>query len=106
MLPSISRLEKSSSLLLMSGVGLLTVGLLLGFIFLKMTTGAFLSTDAKIYWSISVWVGYTILLLSHLVGGIRGRMLAFFTIGLFLFVLTTFWGTNLLSDIHNTPSSP
>lgn len=101
-LPSIGRLENASSILVYSGFGLLTVGLAFGFVFLKMTTGTIISQDAKTYWSIAVWVAYGILALTHRFSGIRGRYLAWAIIGLFIFVLTTFWGANLLSDIHNS----
>jgi len=41
------------------------------------------------------------LLLSHLRFDQRGRRYAWSAIVAFGFVILTFWGTNLLSDIHN-----
>ncbi len=103
-LPSIYRLETTSVMLLTGGVILLTLGLGLGFVILKNTSGSFLSQDAKIYWSIAVWVGYFALVLLHWIFSIRGRFLAWLSLALFVFVLTTFWAANLLSDIHNSPA--
>ncbi|MCD8534226.1 MAG: cytochrome c biogenesis protein [Verrucomicrobia bacterium] len=105
-LPSISRLEHTSIILLNAGVALLTIGLALGFFILKINSGKIMSADAKIYWSLVVWVGYVIVLLLHWFSRIRGRYFACLTLGMFLFVLTTFWGANLLSDIHNASPVP
>lgn len=102
-LPSITQLERAATVLLYFGVLLLTIGLALGFSFLKISTGSFISQDAKIYWSIAVLAGYLILLFAHYFKGLRGRYLAWSTIGLLIFVLSTFWAANLLSDIHNNP---
>ncbi len=102
-LPSITQLERAATILLYGGVVFLAIGLALGFSFLKVSTGSFISQDAKIFWSIGVLAGYLILVFLHYFRGVRGRYLSWSIIGLLIFVFSTFWAANLLSDIHNNP---
>jgi len=100
-LPSLQRLETVMMRLLQVGFGLLTLGLLLGSGWLKQEKGVFFQPDAKIVWSLAVWLMYLILLVAR--GWFRqgGRRFAWAAMGTFAFVMLTFWGFNLLSDIHH-----
>jgi ABC-type uncharacterized transport system permease subunit len=99
LLPPIQRLEKIITATLAIGLALLTVGVGIGAAFVESST-AFWS-DSKTIWSFLVWAMYGGLLLSHLRFDQRGRRYAWSAIVAFGFVILTFWGTNLLSDIHN-----
>lgn len=100
-LPPIQRLERVTWRLLLTGFVLLTLGLGLGAGWLHHTKGVFLQLDAKITWAIVVWVGYLVMILLHWRKAQGGRRFAWNVVGAFAFVMLTFWGTNLLSGIHN-----
>ena len=102
LLPPIQRLEKIITATLLIGLALLTVGVGIGAAFVEVGT-AFWS-DSKTIWSFLVWAMYGGLLLSHLQFDQRGRRYAWSAIVAFGFVILTFWGTNLLSGIHNPVS--
>ena len=51
--------------------------------------------------SMLVWAIYSVLLLLHWKFDQRGHRYAWSAIVAFGFVILTFWGTNLLSGIHN-----
>tara|TARA_B100001741_G_scaffold156833_1_gene129424 strand:+ start:1345 stop:1836 length:492 start_codon:yes stop_codon:yes gene_type:complete len=101
MLPSIQRLEKLITSSLIFGLVLLTVGLGIGAIFLDLPEGMSFWNDSKVVWSLLVWGFYLSLLIAHLKLDQRGRRYAWLSIIVFGFVIFTFWGTNLLSTIHN-----
>ena len=101
LMPPIQRLELVTGRLLLAGFVLLTAGLIIGVIYLKQTEDVYFKGDAKIFWSLLVWLGCLILLISRWRFAQRGRRLAWGAVGMFAFVLLTFWGSNLLSDIHN-----
>ena len=102
-LPSMQRLEMVVSRLLTSGFVLLTIGLAIGAYGLSHVATAAQphSIDPKIIWSVLVWFLYLGLVLMHWKFAQGGRRLALGAIGSFVFVLLTFWGSNLLSPIHN-----
>jgi ABC-type uncharacterized transport system permease subunit len=101
LLPPMERLERAMGRLLAVGFGLLTVGLVLGGYTLRTRGQLFSIWDTKIWWSILVWGIYLTLLVLHLRFAQRGRRIAWGTVASFVFVLLTFWGTNLLSNIHH-----
>ncbi len=101
LMPPIQRLELATSRLLLAGFVLLTAGLLIGVASLKETRGVYFQGDTKILWSLVVWLGCLTLLVSRWRFAQRGRRLAWGVVGMFTFVLLTFWGSNLLSGIHN-----
>ncbi len=101
LMPPIQRLELVTSRLLLTGFVLLTIGLLIGVVYLKETHGVYVKGDTKILWSAVVWLGCLTLLVSRWRFAQRGRRLAWGAVGMFAFVLLTFWGSNLLSGIHN-----
>lgn len=99
-LPSIQKLENVTQRLLVAGLALLTVGLAIGGAVLheqgKRPTG-----DIKVVWSALVWLAYSALLVARWKFSGGGRRFAWGAAGVFVFVLLTFWGTNLLSGIHH-----
>lgn len=100
LMPPIQRLEIAIGRLLLAGFSLLTAGLVIGAYHLKQTHGVFYKDDAKILWSLLVWMIYLGLLLMRWSFAQTGRRFVWGAVGGFAFVLLTFWGTNLLSAIH------
>jgi hypothetical protein len=98
--PPIQRLEMATLRLVLAGFLLLTVGLGIG-ARLPRPAGPGLLQDAKVIWSGVLWVLYLMLLLARWRFDQTGRRFAVATIGIFLFVMLTFWGTNLLSPLHH-----
>ncbi len=102
LLPPIQRLEAVVGRLLISGFILLTVGLALGAYDLsRQDHPNVYRGDAKIVWSNVVWLLYLGLIIMRWKFAQSGRRFALGAIGTFVFVLLTFWGSNLLSPIHN-----
>ncbi|HXG48707.1 MAG TPA: cytochrome c biogenesis protein CcsA [Methylomirabilota bacterium] len=101
-MPSLQRLELVIGRLVLAGFILLTLGLASGALRLPGTVGiAAYWTDSKVVWSACVWGMYLVLLVLRWRYAHRGRRFALSAVGGFAFVLMTFWGTNLLSTIHN-----
>ena len=100
LLPPIQRLERVASRLVLVGFVLLTIGMFAGG-HLPRPEGVAYWKDVKIRWSALVWLLYLGLLLARWRWGFSGRRFACGIIGVFAFVLLTFWGTNLLSSLHH-----
>jgi ABC-type uncharacterized transport system permease subunit len=102
LMPPIQRLEAVVGRLLLGGFILLTVGLAIGGYDLAHTTRPGEPRgDLKIIWSAVVWFIYLGLVVMRWRFSQGGRRFAIGAIGSFAFVLLTFWGSNLLSPIHN-----
>ena len=80
---------------------LLTAGLVIGAVGLKLPEGVSYFDDPKVHWSILVWLLYLALLIMNWGFAQGGRRFAWGAVGCFLFVLLTFWGVNLMSPIHH-----
>jgi ABC-type uncharacterized transport system permease subunit len=106
LMPPIQRLERATGGLVLAGFALLTAGLGCGVVYLKQTFGVFYVQDTKILWSLLVWAACLALLVSRWRFAQRGRRLAWGAVGMFTFVLLTFWGSNLLSGLHNPKPEP
>lgn len=104
LLPPMQRLEASIGRLLVAGFALLSAGLVVSSIYLKQTRDVFFSNDALIIYSLFVWVLYLGLLVLRWRFAQRGRRFAIGAMGSFAFVVLTFWGVYLLSDIHQAPA--
>jgi ABC-type transport system involved in cytochrome c biogenesis permease subunit len=59
-----------------------------------------LTNDPKVLWAMAVWAVYGALWVRHRFLGQTGRRFAWGLIGVFVFVLLTFWGIDLLSPSH------
>jgi len=101
LMPPLQRLELITGRLMLMGFVLLTAGLAIGVIYLKETHDVYFKGDTKIFWSMLVWLGCLAMLISRWRFAQRGRRLAWGAVAMFAFVLLTFWGSNLLSGIHN-----
>ena len=102
LLPPIQRLEAIVGRLLLTGFILLTLGLALGAIDLaQLKNFHAYRGDLKIVWSAVVWLLYLGLVLMRWRFAQGGRRFALGALGSFVFVLLTFWGTNVLSSLHN-----
>lgn len=107
LLPPIQRLEVVITRLLAAGVILLTLGLGVSAVYLKQTRAAVFTTDALAWYSVIIWALYLGLLVARWRFAQRGRRLAVGAIGSFAFLMLTFWGVYLLSDLHRAaPASP
>lgn len=100
LLPPIQRLELVTSRLVLVGFVMLTIGLLAG-ARLPRPEGAPFLKDAKVIWSGVLWLLYLGLQVGRWRFAFSGRRFACSVIGIFAFVLLTFWGTNLLSGLHH-----
>jgi ABC-type uncharacterized transport system permease subunit len=101
LLPPIQRLELIMGRLLAAGFCLLSAGLIASSIFLKQTRKVYFTSDAEMLYSVFVWVLYLGLLVSRWRFSQRGRRFAWGAVGGFAFLMLTFWGVYLLSDIHS-----
>ncbi len=101
LMPPIQRLELVLGRLLLTGFTLLTAGLVTGALWLKKSRGFYWTADPKLMWSAMVWLLYLGLLILRWRFAQRGRRFAWGAVGLFAFIMLTFWGTYLLSSIHN-----
>ncbi len=98
--PPILRLELVQNWLVFSGFILLTLGLVSGFLGFHRTQPV-QHWDPKLSWSLGVWVMYLIYLLGRAFAGLQGRRMAWFSILSWVFVVSTFWVVNVLSQFHN-----
>ncbi len=102
LLPPIQRLEAVVGRLLVCGFFLLTLGLAIGAYDLTHINNPQADRgDPKIVWSGLVWLIYLGLIVMRWKFAQTGRRFALGAIGSFAFVLLTFWGTNVLSPLHN-----
>jgi ABC-type transport system involved in cytochrome c biogenesis permease subunit len=104
LMPPIQRLEAVVGRLLVTGFILLTIGLALGVVDLTHINNPHTYRgDPKIVWSAVVWLLYLGLVVMRWRFAQGGRRFALSAIGSFIFVLLTFWGTNVMSPLHNLP---
>ena len=102
LMPPIQRLEAAVGRLLLAGFILLSVGLAIGvFGLAQVKDPQAFRGDPKIVWSALVWLIYLGLIIMRWKFAQGGRRFALGAIGTFVFVLLTFWGSNLLSPLHN-----
>ena len=100
LLPPIQRLEIVTVRLVFVGFILLTLGLLAG-VDLPRPEGVKYWNDTKFVWSAFLWALYLALLITRWRFSFIGRRFAYGVVGIFIFLLLTFWGTNLLSTLHH-----
>jgi HemX protein len=100
LLPSIQRLEIIAGRLVLVGFILLSLGLAAGRHLPRPADAAYW-TDPKVIWSIFMWAVYLALLVWRRLLPQSGRRFAWGVVVAFLFLLLTFWGTNLLSTLHH-----
>ncbi len=99
-LPAMERLEKVIVQSMFSGLVLLSLGLSLS-IWLVIGSGKpIVRGDPKVVWSLLVWAAYLAMLIIRMARNRGARWLAWSSVGTFAFVILTFWGTNLMSPMH------
>jgi HemX protein len=98
-LPSIQRLELITLRLTLVGFALLTIGLAAGQQ-LPRHAGQPYFSDSKVIWSALLWLVYLELLVARLFFGRSTRRFTLGVIIAFVFLLLTFWVTNLYSSMH------
>ena len=103
LLPPIQRLERVMNGLLLAGIILLTSGLAFSPFLLKQKFGVYFKNDPLLDYSIFIWLFYLSLLISRWKFGQGGRRFAWSAVGGFTFILLTFWGFILLSQVHKHP---
>ena len=101
-LPSLEALDNLNSHCLAVGFPLLTLGMITGSIWSKQTWGMYWQWDPKETWALIVWLNYAAWLHMRLMKGLRGPVLAWWSvIGLFV-TLLAFVGVNMfLSGLHS-----
>jgi ABC-type uncharacterized transport system permease subunit len=99
LLPSIQRLEFITFRLVAVGFVLLTVGLVAGSQLPRPAGDTYLS-DTKVIWSALLWLAYLESLVAYKFFGRSSRRFAIGVMVLFVFLLLTFWVTNLHSAMH------
>ena len=105
-LPSIQRLEMITTRLAVVGFALMTFGLSAGAILARQDGVAYLA-DLKVVWSGLLWLVYLEMLVAHKFFGRSSRRFAIGIVVAFVFLLLTFWLTNLFSPLHqNNPTQP
>jgi len=100
LLPSIQRLEFITFRLVAVGFVLLTIGLVAGSQ-LPAHEGKPYFSDSKVLWSALLWLVYLESLVAYKFFGQSSRRFATGVMIAFLFLLLTFWITNLYSALHN-----
>jgi len=101
-LPPMERLDMVASRVALVAFVLLTIGLAAGGRLPRPEDVAYWK-DSKVLWSALLWFLCAGLLFGHLRGLFSGRRFAIGLIGTFVFIVLTFWGTNLLSVLHQQP---
>ena len=99
-LPSIERLESIASRLVLAGVILLSVGLSFAPFLGQPDRPLAWYQDAKVIWSIVIWATYVGVVSSRYLWRFGGRPMAWALIACFVFLILTFSGTNLMSEMH------
>src|SRR5882757_2546063 len=99
LLPSIQRLELITFRLVAAGFVLLTIGLVAGWL-LPRPEGKSYFEDSKVVWSALLWLVYLESLVAYKFFGRSSRRFTIGVIAAFVFLLLTFWITNLNSPLH------
>ncbi len=100
-LPSLELLDSVGYRCIVSGFTMLTIGLVVGFLYAKVVWGRFWSWDPKEVWAGIVWLFYAALLHERLAVGWRGRKSAIMAIIGFAVILFTFLGVNFFLEGHH-----
>jgi HemX protein len=101
LLPPIQRLERVMNGLLLCGILLFSAGLAVSPFLLKEKYGVWFKNDPLLDYSVFIWLFYLGLLISRWKFGQGGRRFAWSTAVSFAFIMLTFWGFILLSQVHH-----
>ena len=95
-LPSLDQLERVNVFAIGLGFALLTIGLSWGLVGSRLLRGLWWSGDPKEILSATLWLCYFILWTARLRATMRGRRVAWLSVGMFCVVLFTFVGVGAL----------
>ncbi|MCX7981517.1 MAG: cytochrome c biogenesis protein [Syntrophales bacterium] len=95
-LPPLKDLDRINEWALIWGLVFLTVGIIAGMFYARVTWTGSWHLDAKIIWSWVAWVAFAVLVHQRLAIGWTGRRPAIFTCGFFIFLAITFILENFL----------
>jgi ABC-type uncharacterized transport system permease subunit len=96
-MPSIDQLDTMNFRLIWIGFVMLSASMMAAYVMFR-TTG---QTDLlKLVWSSVVWGAYAALLVARSVYSLRGRKVALISMMSFAFILISFWGVNLITQMH------
>ncbi|SHF64805.1 cytochrome C assembly family protein [Ornithinibacillus halophilus] len=96
----LQRLDQLSFTSITIGVPLLLIGIILGFVWAFTSNEEFYWFDLKTIGSILVLLVYIGYLILRLITGYRGKSIAIYNSGAFLFLLINFFLFNMLSNFH------
>ncbi|MDA3128986.1 inner membrane protein YpjD [Aliibacillus thermotolerans] len=99
-LGNLPRMEQLTFWMTVSGVPLLLVGLILGFVWAWIQFEMVPLIDAKIIGSLLVLLAYSIFLYTWIVKGKRGYDMMLWNVAGFLLVLVNYFLTRVLTDFH------
>ncbi|WP_062234050.1 cytochrome c biogenesis protein [Fictibacillus sp. FJAT-27399] len=99
-LGSLSRLERLSFVLNMTGVPILLLSLILGVIWAFLKIQSFSLLDAKVITSFIVIAVYSVFLYQKVAKGLQGKTLAIWNTGAFLIVLINYFLASTLTEFH------
>ena len=101
-LPSLEKLDKMNYKLLAFGFTFLTIGLVCGAVFAKISWGNYLVKDSKIIWAIITWLVYAVVIHVRLTSSLRGKKVAILSIVGMCFILLTFiWSDFITGGPHS-----
>lgn len=89
-LPPLRDLDRINAACLLWGFPLMTLGLIVGALWAKVTWGNPWPLDAKFVWTLTAWLLYGALLHQRLAIGWQGRRVALYSVGTFLFLSAAF----------------
>ncbi|MBI4340865.1 MAG: cytochrome c biogenesis protein CcsA [Candidatus Omnitrophica bacterium] len=100
-LPSLATLDRLNFRSLGFGFALLSLGLLFGFVGMRVSFGRWWMPDPKLAVAVAVWCAYLLLWMVRLRSALRGRRVAILSILGFSLLLLTWWHTSyLLRSAH------
>ena len=94
--PYLEDLERFVFRTIFWGVLLLVGAILTGALWTKSAFGTFFLREPKALASVLTWCVYLVIIYLHEVSMIKGKRLVLMSVGAFLLVLFTFWGTSVL----------
>lgn len=100
-LPSLERLDRYANRAILMGFPLLTVAMVLGMVWGKLTVGNFLFTDPKSVFTECLWCMYGIYLLLHVKNGWGGTKLMQYNLVCYIGVIVNFLYIGKLSFFHH-----
>ncbi len=95
-LPSLAALDRINFRSIGFGFALLSIGLLFGFVEVRVTFGRWWMRDPKMYLAVAVWCSYLFLWMMRLRSTLRGRRVAILSILGFSLILFTLLETSYL----------